>query len=858
MDFLYQIIIYPIQLFIEIIYVTLYHALENFAGRSGYAIIGVSIAVSFLTLPMYIKAEKLQDIQRDILKKMEKKLESIKRNFTGDKRYMLISAYYRENSYHPLMILRSSLSLFIMIPFFMAAYIFLSEPRLLSGESFFFLTDLSKQDQLINLFDFKINLLPILMTIINILSSYVYTEKLSKSEKFQLYITAIVFLFLLYTSPSGLVFYWTCNNIFSLFKNIWMKYNFKISSPIKFDFISKTYSKIENLKFNSTVCFILSMILFWLITGVLFPFYIISLSPLELCEVCRDMSMWKILSYPALQSFGIFIFWGILIFYLTDNKFKNILSIFSVSTFILCIINYFKNYKIGLFLFSMEFFLNDKIVPFAISFALILLFYVISILFLYKILEKYGEKIITSVLAILLIAVFINVFIYFMTINEPISRYKEITLIESKNQISNNKVFKFTKTGKNVLVIFLDMAVNSFFPIILDKDESLKKSYEGFVYYPNTAGFYCHTILGAPPIFGGYEYTPTEMNKRKGLMKDKNNESLLLLPLIFKNKGAFVSFTDAPLKNYEWISDNRLFTEKGINAYNLIGKLKYNFNETGLNIKNDINTSILLKHNFLFYSFMKIFPNTIGNIFYDNGKYLNSIFIHERKNIAIKNPNLFDSYLELFLLPKISDYSLKEDLSLNILCNDITHYPTLLQLPKYTIEKNIENVGDNFIGSDIAFSYYHVNASALYRLADYFNELKKNGVYDNTKIIIVSDHGAKIKTHASDNEMLIYLNPLLVVKDFNSKGNYKIDDSFMTVADVPYIATKDVITNPTNPFTGKNITEFDKSDGVYILAHEKNHKNYNPQDFKGEECVFTSVFKVKNKVLDIKNWKKRY
>ena len=162
MDFLYQIVIYPIQLFIEIIYITLYHALEHVAGRSGYAIIGVSLAVSFLTLPMYVKAEKLQDIQRDILKKMEKKLESIKRNFKGDKKYMLISAYYKKNSYHPLMVLRSSLSLFIMIPFFMAAYIFLSEPRLLSGESFFFLTDLSKQDQLINLFGLRLNLLPIL------------------------------------------------------------------------------------------------------------------------------------------------------------------------------------------------------------------------------------------------------------------------------------------------------------------------------------------------------------------------------------------------------------------------------------------------------------------------------------------------------------------------------------------------------------------------------------------------------------------------------------------------------------------------------------------------------------------------
>ena len=64
MDFLYQIVIYPIQLFIEIIYITLYHSLEHVAGRSGYAIIGVSLAVSFFTLPMYIKAEKLQDIQR--------------------------------------------------------------------------------------------------------------------------------------------------------------------------------------------------------------------------------------------------------------------------------------------------------------------------------------------------------------------------------------------------------------------------------------------------------------------------------------------------------------------------------------------------------------------------------------------------------------------------------------------------------------------------------------------------------------------------------------------------------------------------------------------------------------------------
>ena len=34
---------------------------------------------------------------------------------------------------------------------------------------------------------------------------------------------AVIFLVLLYNSPSGLVVYWTCNNIFSLVKNIFYK-----------------------------------------------------------------------------------------------------------------------------------------------------------------------------------------------------------------------------------------------------------------------------------------------------------------------------------------------------------------------------------------------------------------------------------------------------------------------------------------------------------------------------------------------------------------------------------------------------------------------------------------------------------
>lgn len=58
------------------------------------------------------------------------------------------------------------------------------------------------------------------MTVINIFSGISYSKQSSFHEKIQIYGLALVFLFLLYNSPSGLVIYWICNNLFSFAKNI--------------------------------------------------------------------------------------------------------------------------------------------------------------------------------------------------------------------------------------------------------------------------------------------------------------------------------------------------------------------------------------------------------------------------------------------------------------------------------------------------------------------------------------------------------------------------------------------------------------------------------------------------------------
>ena len=220
LDFLYTIFIYPVYMFVEFI---LFIANNITQDHIGLSIIILSLGINLITLPIYNVAEKWQEMERIIQKRMKPKVKDIKAVFKGDEQYMILSAYYRQNNYHPLYALRSLFALFIQIPFFIAAYQLLSELPALKETSFLFLKDLSYPDKLVTIGSISLNLLPVIMTVINIAASAVYTKGLELKDKLTLYLTAFLFLILLYNSPSGLVLYWTLNNIFSLFKNIFYK-----------------------------------------------------------------------------------------------------------------------------------------------------------------------------------------------------------------------------------------------------------------------------------------------------------------------------------------------------------------------------------------------------------------------------------------------------------------------------------------------------------------------------------------------------------------------------------------------------------------------------------------------------------
>ncbi|MBO5691100.1 MAG: membrane protein insertase YidC, partial [Spirochaetaceae bacterium] len=218
-EILYTVILYPLVQIIEIAFMVF----DKLFSNTGIAVMGVSFVVTVLCLPLYIVAERWQQLERDTQARLKGGVDRIKAVFKGDEQYMILSTYYRQNHYHPMMALRSSFGLLIQVPFFMAAYSCLSSLPALQGQSFLFIRDMGSPDALFTIGGFGVNVLPIVMTLINIAAGAIYTKGFSFKEKAQIYGMALLFLVILYNSPAGLVLYWTMNNVFSLVKNIFYK-----------------------------------------------------------------------------------------------------------------------------------------------------------------------------------------------------------------------------------------------------------------------------------------------------------------------------------------------------------------------------------------------------------------------------------------------------------------------------------------------------------------------------------------------------------------------------------------------------------------------------------------------------------
>lgn len=640
---LFNIIIAPVIQILEFFF-TLFFEITN---NHGLAVIGLSIVVTLCTLPLYMVAEQWQEKEREIQENLKPGTKRIKKFFKGDEQYMILTTFYKQNHYHPLMALRSSFSLLIQIPFFIAAYTFLSHLEALKGVSFLFIKDFGNPDATFKIGSFYINVLPIAMTLINCISGALYSKGHGINEKIQIFGCAAVFLLLLYNSPAGLVVYWTMNNIFSLVKNIF----YKLKNPKKVLY---------------TILCITAFLLF-----------------ISTATILRKIKI--------------------------NKEFKKM---------------------------------------------------------------------------------------------QPPSIKTEI-----------EPVYHLSKTGKNVIVIMQDRLFMPFVEQCFEEKPIFRQKFDGFTFYKNAISFGRYTMIGTPGIFGGYSFTPYEINQRSDeTLQEKHNQAHLTLPIVFHEAGFSTTVSGLPYENYlEYPIENMYKGYEYVKraetrgAYSDLWYQQHGVQKVQFLAKD-------IKRNFIWFSIFKMVSPVFRRTVYHN-KYWTSF---DSYNDGL--PRFVDNYSELDYLPQLTDATSTEN-SFIMIDNETVHESILLDYPDYIpTGKEATRFGP---GKYAKHDHFTTMMAVFNTYEKFFDYLKSIGVYDNTRIIIVSDHGTTVQVPELKNESGSKLKKqnvvaTLLVKDFYAHGPVKEDMTFMTNADTPYLATKDIVAGAKNPFTGFPFLVEDKAPFVKI------------------------------------------
>ena len=211
----------------------LYQLIPNY----GIAIIILTIFIKIVTFPLTRKSTQSTARMSALAPQMEELKAQYKEQ--PDKLNKAMSELYKKEGVSPM---GGCLPMLIQFPFFIAMYGLLNKYFEFRGAVFIpgWITDLSAPESIWN-FAFKIpllnwtdlRLLPILFVGSQILSTKIMQSNQSSaaanqsSMKMMMYGMPIMFFFILYNAPSGLLVYWICSNIFSLLQQFYTNRHLK-------------------------------------------------------------------------------------------------------------------------------------------------------------------------------------------------------------------------------------------------------------------------------------------------------------------------------------------------------------------------------------------------------------------------------------------------------------------------------------------------------------------------------------------------------------------------------------------------------------------------------------------------------
>lgn len=855
----------------------------NITNSYGISLVLLSIFVNLILLPVYYPIEKIKEKNRLKEKDMAHEIDEIKQVYFGQERYYYVNAIHRQYKYNPLRSLIPSLGLLIQIPFFMAAYKMLSHYVGFSGVSFGFIKDLAAPDAGLNLGYSMLNILPVIMTVINLISSLLYTKDGEKKEMYQLWGLAGLFLILLYNSPSALVLYWTMNNVFALVKQVWehkrylprlfRKYKISLDSIYKLSIIIAMFLGVSILGHNDgttmTPLYLFVSIFITLGTAqfigirkvvngfkeskrkkILLITFIALLVPQSLFLFIQvgkllDSSMHAKSALALAFFLGLGVLVSLPYYYKVllkdfgkgeNKKLPVILSIFIVTLALIWLPIQVYASMPARFTFGITslFTLNIDIVLISIA-VLIGLYFILPkkfrgfytflltltamVAFIYSFVVRLsfgsldGASLTNSDALVGTYLIYVLEFIFLYTVVKLVYKlyvkrkdmllkifiplylliciqgiYTALPLLDKKLDSSeyDNKALSFSKDKENVVVLMLDMFQGSYPEEIFNSNPELKETYRGFTWFPNTLTTSYYTNSALPGIIGGWDFSPQEINKDKDkILFDKISQSYIYAIDKSKSRGFDTSVVN-PVYFKSALGKIEELKKLGANVAtnSSFRELSTSDDSTGESSKSQ---GRLLASVGLF----RAVPYLLKPRVYNKGSWFNL----EESNYKYVSDNV----------AFIKALSTKSNIgssnsTYKIFNSEITHTPFGITKDGEILNSgNADKDAPNSV--DGLNSYYSAYWSLVW-IGDFLNWLRDNDIYDNTRVIVVSDHG-----NAFDNpyktpfenldqldnlgaglKKLSRLNPLLLVKDFNSNEELNIDNSLMSNADVHNIS----------------------------------------------------------------------
>lgn len=817
---LYLIFIQPIEFLLTFAF----WVSGQFSHSASTRIIILSLLVSILLIPIYNLFDYWQNGDRIKEKAMQPKLAMIKRSFKGQERFAMLKTVYHQFGYHPIYGVRNSLGFLLQIPFFIAAYQFLSNNPEFYNVSSGALKNLSQPDQLIKIGSMHINALPIIMTVVNLFSGFIYSKNLLRKDKIQIVVIALVFLVLLYNTASALVLYWTFNNVFSLLKNVW--HNFFPSTR-----------KVEKFITQQKAMAYFSAILFITIAFLYFPAKLLASDP-TVFEVANRQTL--ILSnYFSLLVIGLFFVYVIKYFFSRLTKVIDpLLYVLAIFALVTSVYNIFDTGSIDHFeIANLSESLGSVTIRLMVDLGIILL-----IIASYVLLKNRYKSILvnlgTATVLVLSVIMVYKIPVYI----EPEIKMVDITSKDDLQQLVPEyiqEVNEISSNHPNIIVLMLDGFSGQHVQQLMKMDETFKDDFSGFTWYSNmiTSGNVTYTSENS--IVGGHESTAYEVNKRSDSvisLTDEIEKSYVRLANTLKKDdyaAAFLNIQFGNCKNITAQADNVYCTTseeevKSLNPYYLAQNPEY---------QSDEGFSFLPVNIFgIFYSA----PYSVRDKVYAFGEWADEEAAKHGKygNVPISNYAFLDSLIDLFKVTETAQPTYK------FLATNFTH------VPYFYVDKSCHL--SNRQSTEQIYNEY----CAMQNIKRLITQLKDQNAYDNTMIILVSDHNFASSTpsiYPEKSDLDYSTLPgralgLLMIKDFNQNAPLKESNIFLSNADVPSIICSqltDCTAYPKDPRID--------ADPNRQLIHTFTKRSHPDRHFKNSFNLH-EVWRITGSIHDRKNW----